>query len=261
MPTSPSLAALALAVALTACSNGNDPSANNATVDLFVGVASGGASASGMAAPQAAETIELGGNTLVFGEVELVLRKVALQQQPGTDDCEDDVEEADESAGDDEADDDDACSVLKMGPVLVSLPLDGSTSRLFTIDAEPGTFRRLMFQLHKPSDDGDDAAFLALHPEFAGASVRVVGTFNGLPFVYTTDLTVVQHTTLSPPLVIDVAGTTDLTLEVDLSGWFTNQAGTALIDPATVAGSGQLDAQIRQNIRNSFRGRRGHGNS
>lgn len=255
------LASLALALALTACSDGSGPSGNDASVDLFVGVENGGANApaDGAAGPLAAQTIELGGNTMVVTEVELVLRKLALQGESSGDACSDESEEAEETDTEDEADDDDDCSVLRMGPILVSLPLDGTTDHLFTIDAEAGTFRRMMFQLHKPSNAGDDAAFLVLHPEFANASVRVVGTFNAVPFEFVTDLTVVEHTELDPPLVLVSDGSTDLTLRVDISTWFQDQAGTGLIDPATILGSGQLDALVRQNIRTSFRTHPGDG--
>lgn len=252
----PGMAGLVLAFALTACSDGSGPSSNEASVDLFVGV-EGAAGSAPAAGPQAAQTIELGGSTMVITEVELVLRKLALQRQATGDACTDESEEADETTAEDQADDDDDCSVLRMGPILVSLPLDGTTDRLFTVEAEAGTYSRLMFQLHKPSNATGDAAFLVLHPAFAAASVRVVGTFNAVPFEFLTDLTVVEHTALNPPLVLDADGTTDLTLRVDLATWFQNQAGTGLIDPATILGSGQLDAVVRQNIRSSFRSHRG----
>lgn len=259
----PIAASLVLALALTACSDGSGPSGNDASVDLFVGVENGGANAPGDGAvgPHAAQTIELGGSTMVITEVELVLRKLALQRQSSGDVCDDESEEAEESENDDEADEEEDCSVLRMGPLLVNLPLDGTTDRLFTVDAEAGTFRRMMFQLHKPSNSGTDAAFLVLHPEFANASVRVAGTYNAVPFQFFTNLTVVQHTVLDPPLVLIGDGSTDLTLRVDISGWFHNQAGTGLIDPATIQGSGQLDAQVRQNIRTSFRTHQGNGST
>ncbi|MCL4864864.1 MAG: hypothetical protein KJZ47_03150 [Gemmatimonadales bacterium] len=254
------LAGLALALTLSACSDGSGPSDGNASVAFYIGTGTGAAlsASSAITSVQAVETIDLGPNTIVIDEVQLVLRKLALQRQVGEDNCDDETEEATESSAEDAADDGQSCSVLKMGPILVDLPLDGSTVRAFTIDAEPGTFRRMMFQLHKPSDDEGDAAFLVDHPEFAGASLRVAGTFDGEAFEYTTDLTVVQHLNLDPPLEIAAAGQTELTLNVDISTWFRNAAGTGLIDPAAAAGSGQLESRIRQNIRNSFRGRRGH---
>lgn len=254
------LTSLALALTLSACSDGSGPSDGNASVAFYIGTGTGAALSASSASTslQAVETIDLGPNTIVINEVQLVLRKLALQRQVGQDDCDDDEEEGAESPAEDAEDDSEPCSVLKMGPILVDLPLDGSTVRAFTIEAEPGTFRRMMFQLHKPSDDEGDAAFLVDHPEFAAASLRVAGTFDGEPFAYTTDLTVVQHLILDPPLEIAAVGPTELTLNVDISTWFNNAAGTGLIDPAAAAGSGQLNSRIRQNIRNSFRGRKGH---
>jgi hypothetical protein len=247
--------ALSLSLLVAACSDGSGPSEGDATVRLHV-VAGASAVTTSPAAgsgPQAATTIDLGGHSLVIDEVQLVLRKVTLHRQGGTDDCTDLTEEDEETPAGDANDNDESCSLLKLGPVLVTLPLDGTSAPLFSIDAEPGTFQRMMFQLHKPSNANGDAALLIDHHEFAGSSVLVGGTFDGVPFSYATDLTVVEHLTLSPPLVVVAEGTSDLTLEIDVSTWFIDQAGTGLIDPAAALGPGQLDARIRQNMRASFR--------
>src|SRR5204862_7797339 len=85
------------------------------------------------------------------------------------------------------------CEELEAGPILVDLPL-GGLERMFEATVPAGTFDELRFQIHKPSDDGDaaDHAFLVAHPDFAGVSIRVKGTFNGTDFTYTSDLNVEQ---------------------------------------------------------------------
>lgn len=221
-------------IALSACSDGTGPDDGAVPVTLTIGAGTGSA----VAAPLAAAEITLGGNTIQIDDVQLVLRKIALHRQADGEDC----DEAGETT----------CQVLWLGPMLVDLALDGSTSHAFTVDAAPGTFRRMLFQLHKPAGQAD-LAFVALHPEMAGASVRVVGTFDGEPFEYTTDLTVVQHTGLEPALDVADGVPTELTLWVDVATWFANQGGTGLINPGALGIGGQLDAQIRQNIRQSFR--------
>jgi hypothetical protein len=228
------VAGLLAAVALSACSDGTGPGDGSVPVTLAIGAGTGSAAA----VPLAASEITLGENTLQIDEVRLVLRKIALHRQADGEDC----DEAGEAA----------CDVLWLGPMLVNLALDGSTSHAFTVDAAPGTFRRMLFQLHKPAGQAD-LAFVALNPGMAGVSVRVTGTFDGEPFAYTTDLTVVQHTALEPPLDVADGVPTELTLWVDVATWFTNQAGTGLINPGDLGVGGQLDARIRQNIRQSFR--------
>ena len=91
---------------------------------------------------------------------------------------------------------------------------------------------------------------LAQHPDYAGTSVRVVGTYNGTPFVYTTAVTAVQHVEFDPPLVVGGGGA-NFTLFVDLTSWFRTAAGS-LVDPATAIGDGANVALVTQNIIHSF---------
>ena len=77
------------------------------------------------------------------------------------------------------------------------------------------------------------------HPDFAHASVKVEGSFNGASFTFVSDLQAELKLDLSPPLVVDGSGTTDLTLFADLGTWF-RDAGGNLLDPSSV--SGQLVA-------------------
>lgn len=228
------IAGLVTALALSACTDGTGPADGSVPLTLAIGAGTGAAAA----VPLAAAEITLGENTIQVTEVQLVLRKIALHQQADGEDCDDAGEVS--------------CDVLWLGPMLVDLALDGSTTHAFTVDAAPGTFRRMLFQLHKPTGQAD-LAFVALNPSMAGVSVRVTGTFDGEPFAYTTDLTVVQHTALEPPLEVADGVPTELTLWVDVTSWFDNQAGTGLINPGDLGIGGQLDARIRQNIRQSFR--------
>lgn len=228
------MAGLFAAVALSACADGTGPGNDSVPVTLAIGAGTG----PGAGAPLAAAEITLGENTIQIDEVQLVLRKIALHRQADGVEC-DEVGEA-------------SCHVLWLGPILVNLALDGSTSHAFTAEAAPGTYRRMLFQIHKPAGQAD-LAFVALNPGMAGVSVRVSGTYDGEPFGYTTDLTVVQHTELEPPLEVAEGVPTALTLWVDVNTWFHDQAGTGLINPGDLGVGGQLDARIRQNIRQSFR--------
>ena len=48
---------------------------------------------------------------------------------------------------------------------------------------------RLQLQIHKPTNATADAQFLADHPDFAGISIKVTGTFNGTDFTFTSTVT------------------------------------------------------------------------
>ncbi|MDP3910706.1 MAG: hypothetical protein Q8Q14_09970 [Gemmatimonadales bacterium] len=179
-------------------------------------------------------TIVMGNDTIVLRSVELVLREIELKRVETTTDCDSTVS-------------DDACEEFEVGPILVALPLGTTTTEtVVTISAPAGLYDELEFDIHKP-EDSDDAAFIAAHPPFDGIAIRVMGTYSQAgtrgDFVYTSDLNAEQEMFLSPPItVIDGSGT-NVTLRLDVGVWFLNEAGTALVDPAS-ANKGQVNENV-----------------
>jgi hypothetical protein len=115
-----------------------------------------------------------------------------------------------------------------------------------------GSYDEIEFEIHQPSDDdAADAAFIQAHPDFAGVSVQVDGTYNGHAFTYTSDLNAEEEIELRPPLVTTESAAADLTLFVDLDRWFRDATGT-LVDPATanvgLTNEGLVDANIRATL-------------
>jgi hypothetical protein len=205
-------------------------------------------------------------NTLAITSVELVLRKVELKpversdcgsgsgdgsSQPTMATAASDGHDGhDGNDGNDGNEAEGDCDELQAGPVLVDLPL-GSVERMFEATVPAGTFDELRFQIHKVSDgDVADQAFLAAHPDFAGISIQVKGTFNGAAFTYTSDLNVEQELRFNPPVVVTAGTPAKLTVSLDLNGWF-RSSGT-LVDPATAAKGGANEDLVRDNISRSF---------
>jgi len=168
--------------------------------------------------------------------VQLVLREVELEN------------ETHQSACDTGSSSDGECAEIELGPFLVDLPLGvGGAARTVTASVPAGTYDEVKFKIREPDDDtAADAAFVAQHPDFAHASVKVEGSFNGAPFTFVSDLRAELKLDLSPPLVVDGSGTTDLTLFADLGAWFRDAGGT-LVDPSSV--DGQL---VADNIARGF---------
>jgi hypothetical protein len=232
------LAVLGMAAALAACSDGTGPGAARTVSLTFTSGAAGGPSLSRMGV--ADDTIVSGNDVLVITRAQIVLREIELKREN------DDLCETGEG-------DDDGCEEFETGPMLVDLPLGGAVETAITIEADTGTYDEIDFELHKPEDDGDsaDAAFIAAHPEFDRLSIRVEGTWNGTPFVFTSDVNVEQENGLVPPLVITESTGTNVTLRVDISTWFRNGSG-ALVDPASGNQGGQNESVITENIKVSF---------
>jgi hypothetical protein len=236
----------AIGVAVAACSDlgGPTPGPGQGRVVVSMGsTTSGSAGGSASGPAPAAGPMTLGGTVLVFEDVDLVLREIELKRAPDSVPCEDHRG----SGRDDE------CEEIEIGPVLLSLALDGRTEQVITATVDTGTFRRVEFEIHKPDDDsGADRAFLRDHPEFRRVSIRARGTFNGSPFVFTTDVNAEQRFDLVPPLVVREGQTTELVLMVDLRSWFLNATGTAFVNPETANPGGPNENLVKNNIKLSI---------
>lgn len=231
-----SVLALLLSLGLTACLTTGGPTTAS-SVQVSFATRPAGAPLMSVAAP-AADTQIVGGTTLIITQVELVLRQIELRRA--------------DAATCVSGDDDDDCEEFEIGPVLVDLPLTPGASQVFEAEVPPGTYSRVDFEIHKP-DDGDpaDQLFIQQHPEFAAISIRVTGTYDGVPFVHTTDLDVEQELTLDPALVVAEGVATNLTIFVDVSTWYVVNA--ALVDPATANKGGENESAVNNNIKDSFR--------
>jgi hypothetical protein len=226
-----------LAVIVGACGDTTGPQGATA-VSLSV-TAPTSAPAAAPAGPSRVVTQSDGQNELVIHRVAVVLRAVELKRAV-SDDC-------DSPGGDD------SCEEFQTGPMVLEIPTDGSTVHVVAIDVPADTYDQIEFDIHKPDDDSpEDQAFLQANPDFVDTSVRVEGTWNGQAFLFEQDLNEEQELDLSPALVIgESAEPTNLTLEVDVTTWFTRSDGS-LIDPES-ANKGEVnEGLVELNIRNSI---------
>jgi hypothetical protein len=235
------LAATALAAAsMAACSDSGSPSSGG---QMNFNVATRSATAASplaLATAGTPETFTDGSNTLIVDQVQLVLREIELKRIESTTAC-------GESSGDN-------CEKLELGPILLDLPLGGAggAARTFSVAVDTGTYGEVEFEIHHPSDDdATDVAFLQAHPDFAGVSVKVTGSFNGAPFSYLSDLNAEEELELSPPLVTTESTATDLTLMVDLDRWF-RDAANGLVDPASANAGGANESLVEHNIQSTL---------
>ncbi len=231
---------LAALLVLAACSDGTGPTTGaQVSLTFASNVAAGGAAApSRFAGPMAVSYMD-GTNTLEITSVQVVLREIELESVEVVD-C--DVEP--EPAG---------CEDFETGPVLIDLPLDGSTSTSVFISIPPGTYDEVEFDIHKVSnDDPEDAAFLLANPTMEGKSIVVAGTYNGVAYTYETDLNEEQELALVPNLEIgEDAPPTNVTIRLDVDTWFRDGNGD-LFDPATASKCEPNENLVKDNIKNSI---------
>jgi len=187
-------------------------------------------------------TITVGSNTVVITKAQLVIRRLQLEQGDETACVDSDDDAPNPDAGE--------CAEIKTGPILVDLPLNGTADVEVSASVPEGTYHEVHFHIHKPTSSAADQTFLAANPAFANTSIRVEGTFNGQPFVYTSDLTANVNLEFDPPIVID-ADNKNVTVQVSLNSWF--KVNGQVIDPRTANKGGANESAVANNIRLSLR--------
>ena len=147
-------------VALAACNTTNPTQLADVAVSFTMGTPGATAALFDLAGATAA-------SALVITSAELVLREIELKRADVTD-C------------DLLGENDDGCEEFEAGPVLVSIPVDGSVREEFALAIPAGSYDEIEFDIHKiSSGDPADAQFLVQNPTFEDLSIRVVGTFEG----------------------------------------------------------------------------------
>lgn len=238
------------AASTLACADGTGPKAGRPVSISFTTSGTAGAALSRSLDP-AAPTFATAGSpgVLTISKAQVVLARTELERVDAA--C-----TSDEAAGDDEHEHDD-CEELQLAPAIVDLPVGPNTTvvNAITVNIPAGSYSELKAKVRAlRSTNGrgrGSAAFIAAHPEFDGVDIRVEGTFNGTPFVYTGSVSANVERHFSPPLVV---GTTPLnvTVAVDLANWFKDRSGV-LIDPSTAKPGTVNGTIVENNIRQSFR--------
>ena len=228
--------AAGLAIGSAACSSSTAPSAQQMTL-AFSSQSPVAASGASLRSPNFSITVASGANTVVITKAQIVVRKLELKSVSGGSCPETD------SHGD-------SCEEMKYAPMLVDLLLGPGTTTPLAITIPAGTYRELEMQIHRPVSDALDQAFKLANPLFADISIRVEGTFNGTPFVFTSPLSAELELEFNPALTVATAGG-NITVQIDVATWFKTAAG-AVIDPATANAGGVNENTVRETIKRSF---------
>ena len=195
------------------------------------------------------------GDVLLVSKAQIVVRNVQLKAATAR--CYDDDDDESSSGsssrdgGDDDEDDDD-CAEIRVGPYLVDIPVNATDGARVAVKVPAGSYSSVRLWLHKVT--GSDAANLAFrqaNPDFRDISLRLEGTFNGVPFTFVNDVNAKLTVPLAQPLVVGTGGD-DVTVTIDLSTWFLRSSG-GLYSPAAANTPGQIRSQVQNNIRNAFR--------
>ena len=233
IPVMHRLALVLFALALLGCSDGSEMG------EVRLQLASVNASSTSSSVEAGQLVINAGDDEIVLDRVGLVLRKVRLEG-PSIASCPD------------EGEGDSGCGELEFGPVLFELPLEQGAEGVLNAMVPVGSYTGLKFQLHRPTNANEDADFVDEHPDYDDISIRVVGTYNGTPFTFASDLTEVETLHFAGPVEVDTEGPLPLTLLVQVADWFAGEDG-GLVNPADANDGGPLESVVERQIRESFR--------
>jgi len=229
----PLLAVLAMA----ACESTGPTTGTPVSLTFASNAPAGAAPAPGRAEGPVLAPITDGTNTLDITSVKVVLKGIELKSAE-VGDCNVEPEPP-------------GCESFRSGPVLVDLPVDGTTNQDVAINIPAGTYDQVKFEIHEVT--GSDGVFQAANPTMSGKSIAVAGTYNGNPFTFETNLTQEQVFDLVPNLVVaDGDAATNVTIRFDITTWFRDSGGD-LFNPAT-GSTGQPNESIaEENIKNSIK--------
>jgi hypothetical protein len=223
-------AALTASVFLAACSDSSGPASNRVAFQVATKAAAGARGAALVGTTYTATN----GDAITFESVSIVLHQIELGLTTAP--------ACDPAVADD-------CEELKAGPVTLDLPLSGGAQTEFAVTVPDGSYDKVEFKVAP-----DPATGYSIH---ATGSYTPVGgstsTFDiNTPF--TSDLDAEQEHEFATPITIPdpSGGSAGITLFVDLSKWFANQAGDGFVDPLTANHGGANEGLVKENIKNSL---------
>jgi hypothetical protein len=255
------------ALLIAACSS-TDP---NATYRMSFSSTTGSAGGGTHGSAALADLIITGtGGSVTMSSAQIVLSRIKLANDVNCgdegDQNDDDAQEADSSHDNDgqeadsahhddqgEHEDDEDCQPVRAGPVLVAVPLDGTTKIFLDALVPAGTYTGLRAKLDAvDSDDNGAQDFLTAHPEFEGVSVKVLGVFKDSggtdhAFTFISHMKAPIHADFDSSVTVD-ANSMNLTINVDVTSWFKNRSG-AIIDPTNPENQRAIERSIRASLR------------
>lgn len=219
-------------------------SARDAAANGGVQLVGGGASA--VATPGGLK-ISRASDTIMVTKAQFVVSDVRLRSVTG--ECAESVAAA---AANDKKNDYSECPEIKLGPFLVNVPVTGEDGARISVDVPAGIYGNIRMKLHKvDANNALDLPFQQENPDFRNITVRLEGTYNGVPFTFVTDVSTTLNVPLTKPLVVKEGGD-EVTISVDVASWFVNTSG-GLYSPAAANTPGSIRGAVISNIERAFR--------
>ncbi len=172
---------------------------------------------------------EGGDNTMSITEAKFLLKKLVLKMENS----------------DNEKD-------LKIGPFIVNLNLMQKVDLIAINKISPANYDAVKFFVHKPAPND-----VIPDPDFTESnnnrySVVVKGFYNGVPYIYKSDVTVHKKINIENSVItVDAPPAVNITIRVNPYSWF-DENGTVL-DPANEHNRHKIDHNIKESLKRAFK--------
>ena len=150
--------------------------------------------------------------------------------------------EFESALGDDKSD-------IEVGPVVLSLNLDGALTEVGIADVPSGMYDELEFEIEKRDDDDNTAI---LDPDFSSEdgseySVVIKGSINGEEFTFKSGKDFSVELEFEPAVEINDDQRISVTLTFDINQWFADGNGNVL-DPTNASNLSRIETNIENSL-------------
>ena len=148
--------------------------------------------------------------------------------------------EFESALGDDKSD-------IEVGPVILSLNLDGGLTEVGIADVPSGMYDELEFEIEKRDDDAAilDSDFSS--EDGSEYSVVIKGSLNGEGFTFRSGKDFSVELEFDPAVEINDDQRISVTLAFDINQWFADGNGNVL-DPTNAANLSQIETNIENSL-------------
>lgn len=142
---------------------------------------------------------------------------------------------------------------VKVGPFVVYLNLQGTTTDFAVGNIFPGTYDRVKFEIHKvgAAETSPDPEFWEGNDSKLRYSVIVKGKYNSEDFIYKSRKSAKQDLKLETPVEVGENEIANLTIIVDPYTWFYDD--TIPLNPNDPDNESEIDKNIKESFKKCFR--------
>ncbi|MFQ5676183.1 MAG: hypothetical protein ACE5G1_09820 [bacterium] len=131
-------------------------------------------------------------------------------------------------------------------PFVQDLMLATQLQQIETVQVPFGTYKKSKIEI----DDlePEDGLAYTQNPDLQDRSVFIQGTFDGVPFTFTSDFSEEQERELQPRLVLDEnSPSTNIVLVLNMGNWFVDENGN-LLNPLSPDNRSKIEKSIKDSI-------------